>query len=155
MTTFPVATEVHPAALVTVNVYVVDAVKPGKVPVVVGPVPVIVEPPGDAVTVQAPVDGKPLKATLPVASAQVGWVIVPTVGAAGTVGCTLITTSADAGDVHPPALVTVKLYVDAGSPVRVVLVPLPVCEPGLMVQLPEGNPLKTTLPVASAQVGWV
>ena len=27
--------------------------------------------------------------------------------------------------------------------------------PGLIVQLPEGNPLSTTLPVAAAQVGWV
>src|SRR5664280_110532 len=108
MTTFPVATEVHPAALVTVNVYVVDAVKPGKVPVVVGPVPVIVEPPGDAVTVQAPVDGKPLKATLPVASAQVGWVIVPTVGAPGAVG-SLRLAFTPVAEVHPFAVIC-KLY---------------------------------------------
>ena len=49
----------------------------------VGPDPVMVEPPGAAVTVQAPVAGSPLKATLPVAVAQVGWVMVPTIGAEG------------------------------------------------------------------------
>ena len=43
-----------------------------KVPVVVGPVPVIVEPPGSAVTVQSPEDGIPLKTTLPVDSEHVG-----------------------------------------------------------------------------------
>ena len=31
----------------------------------------------------------------------------------------------------------------------------PVIPPGLMVQLPDGNPLNTTLPVAVAQVGCV
>ena len=36
------------------------------------PVPVLVVPPGVLVNVQVPDDGKPLKSTLPVASAQVG-----------------------------------------------------------------------------------
>ena len=31
----------------------------------------------------------------------------------------------------------------------------PAIPPGLIVQLPEGNPLRITLPVAVAQVGWV
>ena len=57
------------------------AVKLLKVAVV--PVPVIVAPPGLAVTVQLPDAGKPLRATLPVAVLHVGWVIVPTVGAEG------------------------------------------------------------------------
>jgi len=35
--------------------------------------------------VQLP-EGSPLNATLPVAKAHVGWVMVPTIGAAGTVG---------------------------------------------------------------------
>jgi hypothetical protein len=52
-----------------------------NVPVV--PVPVIVEPPGVAVTVQVPDAGSPLKATLPVAVVQVGWVMAPTIGAVG------------------------------------------------------------------------
>jgi len=38
----------------------------------------------------------------------------------------------------------------------VVLVPVPVMDPGLMVQVPDaGNPFNTTLPVATRQVGWV
>ena len=56
--------------------------------------------------VQLP-EGKPLRTMLPVATAQVGWVIVPTIGAAGVTGCGLITTLAEAGEVHPTALVTV------------------------------------------------
>ena len=86
ITTFPDFTDVHPNELVTVKVYVVEADKPEKVPVVVGPVPVIVEPPGVAVTVQSPAAGNPLKVTLPVDNKQVGWVIVPVTGAVGGVG---------------------------------------------------------------------
>ena len=41
------------------------------------------------------------------------------------------------------------------NPVMVVLLPLPVIPPGLIVQLPAGRPLSTTLPVAVVQVGWV
>ena len=36
------------------------------------PVPVAVAPPGVAVTVHVPLDGKPLKATLPVDTVQLG-----------------------------------------------------------------------------------
>ena len=43
----------------------------------------VVVPPGDLVSVHVPVAGKPDKTTLPVATLQVGWVIVPTVGAVG------------------------------------------------------------------------
>ena len=56
--------------------------------------------------VQVPA-GKPFNTTLPVATVQVGWVMVPTVGAVGVAGCALITTLAEAGDVQPAALVTV------------------------------------------------
>ena len=56
--------------------------------------------------VQLP-DGKPLNTTLPVDTAQVGCVIVPTTGAVGVAGCALMTTLADATEVHPAALVTV------------------------------------------------
>jgi hypothetical protein len=99
--------------------------------------------------------GKPLSTTLPVANAQVGCVITPTTGAVGVAGCALITTFADNTEVHPTALVTVKLYVPATNPEIVVLTVLPAIAPGLMVQLPAGNPLSTTLPVANAHVGCV
>ena len=71
------------------------------------PEPVVVVPPGDRVKVHVPVAGKPLKITLPVAKAQLGCVIVPTVGAVGVAGWALITTLAEAGETHPEALVTV------------------------------------------------
>ena len=72
--------------------------------VVLVPVPAIA--PG--LITQFPV-GKPVNTTLPVATEQVGCVIVPTVGAAGVAGCALITTSVDAKEIHPAAFVTVKL----------------------------------------------
>ena len=56
------------------------AANPVTVPVV--PVPDKV-PEGLPVTVHVPDAGNPLKATLPVAVAQVGWVMVPTIGAVG------------------------------------------------------------------------
>ena len=71
------------------------------------PVPVDVVPPGDLVKVHVPVAGKPFKITLPVAKAQVGWVTVPNVGAVGVAGWSLITTFAEAAEIHPDALVTV------------------------------------------------
>lgn len=59
------------------------AVKPVKVAVVV--LPVMVAPPGEAVTVQL-LAGKLLRATLPVATLQVGGVIAPTAAAGGVTG---------------------------------------------------------------------
>ena len=47
------------------------------------------------------------------------------------------------------------MYVPENSPDRVVLVVLPVIAPGLIVQLPAGNPLNTTLPVETEQVGCI
>ena len=76
-------------------------------PVSVVVVPVPVTPPGFIVHV--PVAGNPDNATLPVAVAQVGWVMVPTTGVLGVAGCALITTLAVALEIHPDALVTVKL----------------------------------------------
>ena len=73
------------------------------------PVPVEVVPPGVLVNVHVPVAGKSFNTTLLVAKAQVGWVIVPTVGATGVAGWSLTTTSADAVEVQPPSLVKVKL----------------------------------------------
>ena len=71
------------------------------------PVPVVVVPPGVLVKVHVPKAGIPLKTTLPVAIAQVGWMIIPTVGEVGEGGCAVITTLAEAGDTQPEELVTV------------------------------------------------
>ena len=98
------AKEVHPSALVTVQKYV-PATSPAIVEFV--PVPVEVVPPGFLVNVHVPVAGSPLNSTLPVATEQVGCVIVPTVGADGVAGCTLMTMLVVAKDVHPSAFVTV------------------------------------------------
>ena len=68
----------------------------------------VVVPPGVLVKVHVPVAGNPDKTTLPVASAQVGWVMVPIVGASAVATCVLITTLAT-GEIHPEALVTVKV----------------------------------------------
>ena len=74
-------------------------------------------------------------------------------GAVGVPGCGLITTFADAGEVHPAEFVTVKLYVPAAKAETVVVAPVPASAPGLMVQFPAGKPLKMTLPVARAHEG--
>ena len=66
----------------------------------------VVVPPGALVSVHVPLEGKPFNTTLPVESAQVGWVIVSTVGAVGETGCAAITTLADEVEVHPVELVT-------------------------------------------------
>ena len=73
--------------------------------VVLAPVPEIA--PG--LSVQVPEAGKPLKTTLPVAVAQLGGVIVPTIGADGVAGWGLITTLLEAAETQPSALVTVKV----------------------------------------------
>ena len=70
------------------------------------PVPVVTVAPGVLVRVQVPDEGNPLKRTLPVATAQVGCVIVPIIGADCT-GWAFITTLADVDETHPDALVTV------------------------------------------------
>jgi hypothetical protein len=67
-------------------------------------------------------------------------------------------TLADACEIHPDALVTVKVYVPAGSREMVALVPDPVevTAPGDLVKVHvpvAGNPDKTTLPVEMSQVG--
>ena len=64
-------------------------------------------------------------------------------------------TFADRGDIHPAAFVTVKLCVPEARPEMVVLIVLPAIAPGLIVQFPAGKLLRTTLPVATPQVGWV
>lgn len=131
---------------------------PLKVPVV--PLPVIVEPPGDAVMVQVPVPGSPLNCTLPVPTVHVGCVIVPITGAVGVPGATLmVALVVDATEVHPEELVTVKVYVPGESPLKVAVVMLPVIVlpfDAVTVQVPVlGNPLSATEPVGVEQVGCV
>jgi hypothetical protein len=75
--------EVQPAELVTVKV----KTPPARFDIVLlVPVPVVVAAPGNRVITQVPVDGKPLKTTLPVGTANVGCVIVPITGAEGLRG---------------------------------------------------------------------
>jgi hypothetical protein len=105
ITTFADGAEVQEEELVTVKVYV-----PGsRLDIVtVAPLPVVVIPPGFLVRVHESV-GSELSTTLPVATAHVGWVIVPMAGAEGVGGCALIVTGEDAGDVQPFDPVTVKV----------------------------------------------
>ena len=147
ITTPDEAGEIQPDALVTLKLYV-----PVDKPDIVLPVPEPAIAPG--FIVHDPV-GKPANTTLPVACVQVGCVIVPTVGAAGVDGWMSIITSADTADVQPEALVTVYEFVPGVSPDTVEVTPVPVIDPGLMVQFPSGNPLNSMLPVATEQVACV
>ena len=128
--------------------------------VILVPLLVVETVPGYLIRVQVPVGGKPLRTTLPVAKVHVGGVMVPTTGGVGVAGCAGITALADAGDVHPFATVTVKVYVLATRFEIVVLVPSPVFiiplgEP-FTVQVPdEGNPFRMILPVEDVHVGGV
>jgi len=80
ITTLEEADEVHPVGLVTLKVQVPDGMSEI---VMLVPVPEEVISPGERVSVQIPVAGKPLKTTLPVGTVHVGRVIVPTTGAEG------------------------------------------------------------------------
>jgi hypothetical protein len=73
------------------------------------PVPVEVTAPGFLVRVHVPDEGRPLRTTLPVGTAQVGWVLVPTTGAVGTAGAVFMMIFPVAGETHPEASVTVKV----------------------------------------------
>jgi hypothetical protein len=105
-----------------------------------------------------PVAGKPFNITLPVATVHVGWVIVAATGGVGIDGLALITTFADAEEIHPDTLVTVKVYVPAVSPEIVMVVPDPdvVVPPGVLVNVHApvaGKPFITTLPEGTVHVG--
>ena len=54
-------------------------------------------------------EGSEFSVTLPVANAQVGWVIPPLAGIEGVIGCAFITAFADAGDVQLTEFVTVNV----------------------------------------------
>ncbi len=73
------------------------------------PEPVVVVPPGDLVKVHVPVAGSPLKITLPVAKAQVGCVIVPTVGVAGVQGLTVMITWSTGESIVPSFTINEKV----------------------------------------------
>ena len=75
--------------------------------VVVVPDPVVVVPPGVLVKVQVPGAGRLFNTTLPVGTAHVGCVLVPTAGADGEAGAALITMFDDEDEVHPATSVTV------------------------------------------------
>jgi hypothetical protein len=157
ITTFADGEEIHPVEFVTVKVNVTDGI---VVSVAVSPDPVIITPPGLLVIVHVPVAGKPLNSTLPVDTAQVGWVIMPTTGADGAKGGVVITALADEGETQPSAVVIIKLYVPGVSPGTFVVIPLPVVfiAPGFRVSVHVpvgGNPLRGTLPVPKEQVGCV
>ena len=66
-------------------------------------------PLGEPVIVHVPLDGKPLNATLPVATVHVGCVIVPIVGAVGTVGAAFTIAFPDAGEGQPATVKTVNV----------------------------------------------
>ena len=82
--------------------------------------------PGKRVSIQLPWSGRPLMTTLPVGRSHVGWVMSPGMGGVGVEGCRLMVISDDGADVHPSALVTVKLNDPATRPVTVVEMPVPV-----------------------------
>ena len=123
---------------------------PAAIPdmVLLKPVPAIA--PG--LIVQFPA-GKPFNITTPVDTAQVGCEIVPTTGADGVTGRALITMLGVGNEVHPIALLTVKVYVPATSPVLVYVEPVPAIAPGLIIQFPAGKLFNITLPVETEQVG--
>jgi len=106
MRTVPEAGESHPWSFVTVNVYD-PAASSGTVELV--PVPVDTMLPGILVRVQVPVAGKPFNTTLPDATVQFGWTIVPATGAAGVDGFKFITILPEGAEVQPEAFVTVKV----------------------------------------------
>jgi hypothetical protein len=87
-------------------------------------------------------------------------VIVPITGAVGVPGAALIVALVvDAAEVHPEALVTVKVYVPGESPLNDPVVPLPVIvlpDDEVTVHVPlDGSPLSATKPVGAEQVGCV
>ena len=106
ITADPNEVEVQPSAFVTVKVWVPE-LSPLKVVLV--PLPLVVVPPGLAVTVQLPVAGSPDKKTLPVLTPQIGWVIIPTEGAPGVTSAGLIVMDDVDSEIQPLALVTVKV----------------------------------------------
>lgn len=81
-------------------------------------------------------------------------------GAVGADDWVLITTLAEATDIHPSEFATVKVYVPVVRPETVAPVPVPaiITPPGLRVNVQTpvaGNPLSSALPVGKLHDGWV
>lgn len=73
----------HPDEFVTVKINT----PPSRFAIVsLVPLPGVFNAPGKSVIIHAPGEGSPLNNTLPEGTASVGWVIVPTTGAAGVGG---------------------------------------------------------------------
>ena len=75
------------------------------------PFPDAVAPPGVAVIVQSPNEGSPLRATLPVDTVHVGWVMAPTAGAAGMATIVTEVVTGLAGQPPEAGMVYVTTYV--------------------------------------------
>ena len=103
-TTTLTGSDVQPEVFVAVKVYVVFGASPV---IVCDALVTLLVPPG--LLVKVPPTGKPLNTTEPVGTEQFGWVIVPTVGAAGKAGAGLIVTLFETPDIQPTLLVTVKV----------------------------------------------
>ena len=70
------------------------------------PLPVKVDPPGEAVMVQVPVEGNPLNSTFE-GVVHVGFVTAPIIGEDGTDGAGLmVTPGEEAAELHPAWFVT-------------------------------------------------
>jgi hypothetical protein len=113
-------------------------------------------PVGDSVRVHIPDEGRLFKVTLP-GVLQVALFMVPIDGAVAGVGAVLITTFADGPEVQLPAE-TVNVYVPVANPEIVLVAPVPVIVPPgvcVIVHVPAGSPVRSTLPVDKAQVGCV
>jgi hypothetical protein len=83
ITALPDTSDVHPSVLVTAKLYVPEG---NAVTVVVEPVPLDVMPPGYLIRVHSPFAGMFSRRMLPVASSQVGWVMVLITGGGGVTG---------------------------------------------------------------------
>ena len=128
------------------------------------PEPEMVCPPGAAITVQAPLVGRPLRFTVPVFVAHVGWAIAPTIGAAGLTGL-LIKMVLEFAEVQPLELevtvneyeFTAKFEITTDVPIPDTVVEVAGLEPIIVtVHPPElGKLTRVTEPVARIQVGCV
>lgn len=79
------------------------------------PEPLLVIPPGFLIKVQFPLEGNPFKTTLPVATEQLVWVIVPMEGVEGT-GFTVSVKLAEADSQGEPSGLSVVTVMITSPP---------------------------------------
>jgi hypothetical protein len=73
-----------------------------------------------------PVDGKPFRTTLPVATVQVGWVIAPITGAVGSARTVTFVDDEAEDPLHPYAVILIVAIPEKeGDQVTVPIVPVP------------------------------